>query len=124
MVFKSQQHRDFYVKYVEKTGSADDVYRKALFYTLGLTEETRKNIKSLYNFEVGGIEPEGLHKGWQTGTSTKVTQLAFNLFNGFHGDGENDKAMDYTPYYLFCNSLLPYMLEAIEIRYPEYIRGY
>lgn len=124
MIFLDKEHEEFYNSNIEKTKSAEDPYRKALFYTLGLTEETRRNINTLYDYKERIIRFEGLNKGWQTGTSTKVTRLAFNLFNGFAGDtgGEDTKydGSDFTPYYLFGNSLMPYMFEAVKLLYSCY----
>lgn len=125
MVFKDKQHEAFYKHNIEKTGSHKDPYRKALFYTLGLMEETRNNIDTLYDYKERGIKFEGLNMAWQTGTSKRLTRLAFNLYNGYSGDTENesisDDSQNYTPYYLFDNSLAFYMLEAIKVRYPEYL---
>lgn len=124
MIFKDKHHEDFYKQNIEKTNSYSDPYHKALFYTLGLMEETRSNIKSLYDYQDRAINFEGLRMGWQTGTSKRLTRLAFNLFNGFDGDTgkeeEKDDCRFYTPYYLFDNGLALYMLEAIKLRYPEY----
>lgn len=127
MIFKDLEHEEFYNKVVEQTNSSNDPYRKALFYTLGLTEPTRRNIDSLYNFKERCIDFNGLRNGWQTGTTTKVTRLAFNLYNGFAGstgdDDHNDDPENYTPYNLFDTGLMIYMFEAIKLRYPEYINA-
>ena len=119
--FKDAEHKGFFLEWVQKTDSANDPYRKALFYALGLTEETRRNIDSLYNLKERCIEFDGLHSGFQTGTSIRVCRLAFNLYNGLHGEQEeSESAVDYTPYGLFDCSLINYMLEAVKIRYEEY----
>ncbi len=124
MLFKDKGHEEFYNFNVARTNSAKDPYRKALFYTFGLTGETRRNIDRLYNFKKRCIEFDGLHDGWQTGTSMRVTRLAFNLFNGFNGDTGEDEPIDechkYTPYELFDNSLMVYMFEAVKLLYPDY----
>ena len=98
--------------------TVEDPYRKALFYALGLTNETRKNIVNLYDFNEGVIILEGLQRPWQTGTSGRVTRLAFNLFNDYNGEG--DESVNFTPSNIFCDSLMPYLFEAIKLRYPEY----
>jgi hypothetical protein len=127
MLFKDEKHKEFFVKNVEKTGSQKDPYRKALFYTLGLTNETRSNIDRLYNYKDRCIEFDGLKDSWQTGTSMRVTRLAFNLFNGFNGDiGEGDPLDNpnkYTPYELFDNCLMIFMLEAVKLLYQAYVPG-
>lgn len=121
MLFKDKAHQEFYVQNVEKTNSFKDPYRQALFYALGLTNETRNNIDRLYNFKERCIEFDGLHDGWQTGTSIRVTRLAFNLYNGFSGDGETSSDCNmYTPYNLFDCCLMVYMLEAVKLLYPNY----
>jgi len=125
LLFKDKQHEEFYTQNIEKTNSFKDPYRKALFYTLGLTEETRKYVDRLYNFKERCIEFDGLKDGWQTGTSVRVTRLAFNLFNGFNGGCGDVKPIDdcdrYTPYNLFDCCLMVYMLEAVKLLYPSYV---
>ncbi|RCX20918.1 hypothetical protein DFR58_101120 [Anaerobacterium chartisolvens] len=122
-LFMNDAHREFYIMNIQKTNSFSDPYRKALFYALGLTAETRNNINSLYDFADNAIDFDGLNRPWQTGTSAKVTKLAFNLYNGFCGDlgGEPiDYPSDYTPYNLFGNELMNWMFEAVKLLYPCY----
>jgi hypothetical protein len=124
MRFKDGLHQSFFEKMIARTHSQEDPYRKSLFYALGLTDETRNNINTLYDFKENGIEFAGLygpHSAWQTGTSIKITRLAFNLYNGYCGQTD-EEAADFTPESLFCNCFLPYMLEAVKIRYPDYAR--
>lgn len=119
--FKDEEHKAFFEEQVAKTNSTSDPFRKSLFYALGLTKETRNNIEQLYDYSESCIEFEGLKKGWQTGTTTKVCRLAFNLYNGLHGEhDEKERASSYTPYELFDCSLMEYMFEAVRIRYEEY----
>jgi len=120
MKFRDDEHRKFFEDCTKK--APNDSYHRALFYTLGLTAETRKNINQLYNFKERQIEFEGLHKPWQTGSTYKICHLAFNLFNGYSGDEESE-AENYTPYNLFCCSLAEYMLEAVKIKYADYVGG-
>jgi hypothetical protein len=127
MIFKDIMHEEFYRSNLDKTRCSGDTYRMALFYTLGLTAETRNNINTLYNYKEKCIDFEGLNKGWQTGTSMKVTRLAFNLFNGTVYDSESDNENEkVSKYYsveeIFCCGLAPYFYEAIKLRYPEYTR--
>ncbi len=108
-----------------KTGK-NDVYYKALFYVLGLTAETQNNINTLYDYDDNCIKHSGLHMGWQTNTSKKVTRLAFNLFNGTVHDSEEDFESNkvssrYAVDKIFCCGLAPFFWEAIKIRYPDYM---
>lgn len=118
IMFKNDQHRQFYEEQIEKTNSYTDRYRKAFFYALGLLEDTRRNINQLYDFEERGIDVTGLRKPWQTSGSIKVCRLAFNLYNGYTGSGK--AAPLFTPYELFDSGLINYMLEAVKIRYSDY----
>ena len=123
MVFMDNAHKDFYIRCVSKANAADDPYRKALFYTLGHTSETRRNISSLYDFDESGIILDGLFGGFQTSTSIKATRMAFNLYNGFTGDTggkRNDSPDNYCPYNLYDTGLMAYFFEAAKLRYPEY----
>ena len=126
MVFMDGQHKKFYADCIVKANAQNDPYRKALFYTLGLTKETRRQIHSLYDFNERVILTEGLNESWQTGTSLRASRMAFNLYNGFTGDisdgGISQSSDLYTPYCLFDTGLLPYFFEAAKLRYPEYCR--
>lgn len=116
MIFKNREHASFYEEFnLRACVLEEDRERQSLFYLLSLLEETRKNIDDLYNFKDDRIKFEGLNKGWQTGGTTKITKLAFNLYNGWYGDdGE-----DYSPLHLFnvSDDNRKYLLEAIKIRF-------
>lgn len=121
MIFIDDQHRSFY-----ESRFCGDVYRDSVSYLLGLTEETRKNAGDL--FDEDGLQIEGLSKAWQTGSTKKLTRLAFNLWNGCMVDSQEDFDNDklssyYGPSDIFCCSFAPYFVQAIQIRYPEYFRG-
>lgn len=113
--FKNRDHERFYQQCLVRCGCGDP-YHKAFFYTMGISNETRKHVDDVFDFQEDVIRPEGLNKGWQTSGSSCITRLAFNLWNGWNADGCA------TPYDLFSTSDAGYMLEAIRIRYPEYCR--
>lgn len=114
--FNGREHLDFYTGMVLRTNAERDPYRKALFYTLGVNQDTRQHINDLYDFDDCGIKTEGLEKGWQTSGSLRVSCLAFNLYNGFTDDSWPVRT---TPYYLFDSPDRPYLLEAVKIRFGE-----
>jgi hypothetical protein len=123
MLFKDAEHQTFFEENVVKTNSIKDPYRQALFYTLGLVDETRKYINHLYDFKERGPRYDGLNEPWQTGTSKRVTRLAFNLYNNFHGDDEDvpgERSGLYTPEDIFACGLMVYFFEAVKLRHPEY----
>jgi hypothetical protein len=121
MLFLDSKHEEFFSECLKKSNREGDSYHRALFYVLGLTAETRRNIDTLYHFKNKCIEFDDLNAAWQTGTSTRVTRLAFNLFNGFTGINEED-AYKYTLYNLFDTGLMIYMLEGIKLLYPCYTK--
>jgi hypothetical protein len=124
--FATDAHRAFFTSAVKKANCANDLYRLALFYTLGLHSELRRNIYSLYDFKEQRILFEGLTAPWQTSGTLRATRLAFNLYNGFvgdTGDGYTESGALYTPYELFCDGSSPYFFEAVKLRYPEYCRN-
>lgn len=113
--FYDKEHEEFYKDYTE--GKGLDCYNKSLLYLLGLTEETRKHSKQIYNAERREIEFETLNEAWQTGTSAIICRLAFNLFNGFTGIEEGE-ATRYAVDSIFCRTeFAPYFYEAIKIRF-------
>lgn len=117
--FVNEEHKAFYTQMLAKTKN-DDSYHRAFFYTMGLCEETRRNIGTFFDFKERCITPEGLHAGWQTGTTYKLCRLAFNLWNGWVEKGNEQSS---APYELFDCEFSPYFFEAIKLRYPEYCRA-
>jgi len=96
-----------------------DVYHKAFFYCMGVCETTRKHIEVLFDFKVGGIVTENLHLPFQTGTSYKVTRMAFNLWNGYVEEGAESST---SPSSLFACEYAAEFHQAIQLRFPEYYR--
>lgn len=74
--FASKEHKVFYGEMLNKAHN-DDVYHQAFFYAMGICEETRRNIHTLFDFKNGGIEPNGLYAPWQTGSTRRLCRLAF-----------------------------------------------
>lgn len=124
MKFIDDEHKQFYeqkIKEVEKT----DVYRNALIYTLGICPVTREHLDNIFKTKDGEININALQEPYQTGTSEKVTRLAFNLWNSCNYDREEDiednkVSIYYNPSEIFSCNYAPYFWEAIKIRYPEY----
>ncbi len=131
IIFNGEKHKGFFESCVERADAQNDPYRRALFYALGICEETRKHINAFYDFDEKCINFDALSAPWQTSGTRRICRLAFNLFNGFHYSplprGSNtwetlepDTDGDFTPYELFAAPEAGYMLEAVKIRYPEY----
>ena len=79
IIFISDAHEKFYYEKLKEV-RYQDVYHKALVYCLGISDDTRRNINSIYNFKTGCVKTECLHEGWQTSGSLKVVRMAFNLY--------------------------------------------
>ena len=121
MIFIDDKHKEAFYRILDKMHlNYSDPERIALAYLLSLNEDCRNHIKDLYDFEERVILPEGLNEEWQTHTSIKTTRLAFNLYNGYSYDEQEEASKYYTPVHLFACSYAPYFWEAIKIRYPEY----
>jgi len=112
--FISDEQKTFYEEILNRSRKVD-VYHRAFFYLIGLTHDTRQHVSSLFDFVGDVIIPEGLDAGWQTGSTTRICRLAFNLWNGYDGEGTNG----YTPDELFCCEFAEYFCEAIKLRFPE-----
>jgi len=123
--FADEAHKTFYSELSQKL--KPDVYLRSLIYTLGMCHDTRRNFSSIYNRSTRCINPDVVHEPWQTGSSLKVTRLAFQLFNGnapsalIGGVADFEECLRYSVSHIFCCSYAPYFFEAIYIRYPEYI---
>ena len=63
--FISESHEKFYYEKLKEV-RYQDVYRKALCYCLGISDDTRRNVDSIYDFKTGCVKTECLHEGWQT----------------------------------------------------------
>lgn len=110
--FADKAHSAFYEKCLARSRSRD-AYHQALFYTMGISPDARGNVSQWFDFAEDTIKSDCLNAGWQTGGSTRVTRLAFNLWNGFD-DGKSN------PYDLFDCGYATFMLEGIKLRYPEF----
>lgn len=123
MKFYDEEHEEKFVEFCQKMKYLDE-YHKAAAYLLSLDVVCRKHTTDLFDFSEDAIKPEGLSKGWQTGTSTKTTRLMFNLWNGYQYEGEpleeEQPSRYYTPEHLFACSYAPYYWQAIKLRYPDY----
>ena len=128
IIFISDAHEKFYYEKLKEV-RYQDVYHKALVYCLGISDDTRRNIYSIYDFKTGCVKTECLHEGWQTSGSVKVVRMAYNLYcNGTpsvfdYDDAEEqvDECRRYTVEELFCCAYAPYFWQAVQIRYPEYV---
>lgn len=116
--FTSKEHENFYKTMLQKSGNSDS-YHRAFFYCIGISDTVRRNVKQIFDFEQDRIKPDGLHEGWQTGGTVRITRLAFNFWNGYMEQGEERMS---TPYEMFDCSYAPYFYDAIKLRYPEYCR--
>lgn len=79
IIFISDAHEKFYYEKLKEV-RYQDVYHKALVYCLGISDDTRRNIYSIYDFKTGCVKTECLHEGWQTSGSVKVVRMAYNLY--------------------------------------------
>lgn len=116
--FASKEHENFFFSMLAKCGNTDS-YHRAFFYCVGISDTARRNVGRIFNFENDCINPDGLHEGWQTGGTVRLTRLAFNLWNGYVEEREERLS---TPYEIFDCGYAPYFYEAIRQRYPEYCR--
>lgn len=126
MIFINEEHKLFYEGKMNQIGKYD-VYYKSLIYTLSICSETRKHFNEIFDTKECEIKVECLNSAWQTSTSLKVCRLAFNLFNGFKYDSDEDiETHTVSKYYnvdeIFCCGYAPYFYEAVRLRYPEYTR--
>lgn len=123
--FVDNAHEAFYRESLEQArmaGRTPDSYFRSLLYLCGLCPDTRSHFHRLFDWDEWCIHPEGLAEGWQTGTTMKITRLAFNLWNGCGTDQLDSAHISpfFLPDELFCCVFQPYFFEAIRLRFPEY----
>ena len=129
MKFADNEHRRFWNdKYAEmqRLGKTD-VYYKSIVYVLGICETTREHFEDIFNLKSGEINIDSLQSAYQTGSSERVTRMAFSLWNRCNYDSEKDiedgnVSRNYNVSEIFCCSYAPYFYEGIKIRYPEYTK--
>ena len=129
LLFISDAHEKFYYEKLKEV-RYQDIYHKALCYCLGICNDTRKNAYRIYDFKTGNVKTECLHEGWQTSGSQKVVRMAFNLYcNGTPSVYDYEDAEEqltecklYSVEDLFCCGYALYFWQAIQIRYPEYVK--
>ena len=123
--FVDDSHKDFYISHCQKL--RPDTYLRSLIYTLGMCRDTRRNFMRIFDAGSRCINPETIREPWQTRTSLKVTRLAFQLFTGrtptalLDSVDYYDECSRYCVSEIFCCSYAPYFVEAIKLRFPEYL---
>lgn len=129
MMFASKEHYEFYHQTTKRLKA--DCYLSSLVYTVGISEDTRRRWNSFYDEKNREIKLQVVNEPWQTGTSKKITHLAFQLYTDGtptastydENDGEIQNFKEcqrYSVSDIFCCSLAPFFVEAIKVRYPEY----
>lgn len=128
MRYMNEIHHQFVQECVEKAKN-NDCYHLSLFYILGLTQDCRNHIDSLYNWQDGCVRQIiGENYGWITGTDVCIIRLAYNMYNNgaptaFDIDNLEDKnseLMNYLPTAIFGGlspDLMKYCFKGIKIRY-------
>jgi len=127
-IFHNQEHKGFYEYYTSKCSSQDSHY-KALFYCLGVDGNTRNHVHEIYDCSTGCIKTGSLDAPWQTSSSRKITRLAFSLYTDGtpsvmdfdYLDAQLDECSEYSVAEIMSCGYLAYMLEAVRIRYEEYL---
>ena len=66
--FVDDEHEKFFLDNIVRC-RYEEVYHHALIYCLGISETTRRNIDSIYDFATGCIKTECLCEDWQTSGS-------------------------------------------------------
>lgn len=124
--FCNALHKGYYGDILSAMKSCD-CYHRSMAYLLALDSVLSRQPDSVFDFQEDMIKRDGLHKGFQTGTSMKTTRLAFNLWNGCCDDGEmyTDKdgyetdlpSHNYAPDEIFSSIYAPYYWQAIRLRF-------
>lgn len=127
MNFIDKKHREFYENFLKQIEEfrKTNVYDRSFMYTLGISQVTRRHVNEIFDIARDEINIDSLNKNWQTGKSKKVTELAFNLWNDFKYESQEDVeknkiSSDYNVSNIFSCSYAPYFYEAIKLRFPEY----
>lgn len=112
--FKSSEHELFYNEMLAKCRD-NDCYHRALMYTLGINEDTRRHINEIYNFGTRCIKLNSLKAYWVTSSDLRAMRLAFNLFTD--NVPENTHKERYAVGEIFNHRDGEYFFQAIKLRY-------
>ena len=63
IIFISKAHEKFYYEKLKEV-RYQDVYHKAHVSCPGISDDTRRNIYSIFDFKTGCVKTECLHEGW------------------------------------------------------------
>lgn len=121
--FANWEHKSFYLDHLataKQEGKRLDSYFLSLVYLCGLTAETRTHFSSIFDWNDWSIRLEATEAGWQTGSSLRITRLAFNLWNGCGADSGSGAIEEYLPDNLFCCEFMEFFFVAMRLRFPEY----
>lgn len=125
MKFYDDKHEQFYEENILRC-IHDDTYHRALVYLLGLTEDTRNHIESIFDFRADCVKHECLRSAWITSSNARIIRFAFNLYNcgapscwNLEGEDKFSEAKEYFPTSFFHCDFAPYYWEALKIRYPH-----
>ena len=118
MLFKNPKHAETYEKLlsrVEANGYKRDFEVKPVMYLIALlSSDGWGNVADLmFNFAERKIRPGVIDADWQTGSTRRLTRLAFSLWNGFPSEEQGLCNV----YNIFGNEWDPYFLQAIALRY-------
>lgn len=128
ILFRDDKHKELFVNWCDELHIKEDPEYLAALYLLAMDEVTRDHSREIFDFENLCIIPDSINRDWQTGTSSKTTRLLFNLYNyTIHNDVNSEgeevegSSYSYTPAVIFASAYAPYYVQAIQIRYPEYL---
>ena len=114
IIFKSSAHEQFYNENLAQC-TYQDCFHRALMYTLGIEEDTRRHIKEIYDFGTRCINTSVLKAGWVTSGTARALRLAFNLFMCIVP--ENTHKERYAVSEIFGYGDVEYFFQAIKLRY-------
>ena len=123
--FYDDAHEAFFRERLDRaaaSGRTPDSYFRSFLYLCGLCPDTRSHFHRLFDWREWCICPEALADGWQTGTSKRITRLAFNLWNGYGQEQPEDERVSaaFLPDEIFCCGFQSCFFEAVRLRFPEY----
>lgn len=74
------KHTKNFINTICKKCREQDCYHKALIYCLGLEEDTKECIESIYDLKTGCVKVECLQEGWITNGTGRIIRMAFDLY--------------------------------------------
>lgn len=126
IIFRNEEHKNFFYQSIKRC-QYHDCFHVTLLYCLGIDDNTRHHIESIYDFDKGTINVKVLQEPWQTSSSRQTIRLAFNLFSSSTPSVDRSSTIEeqlsecrkYSAVDIFSSTYRKYFWQAVNMMYTD-----